>query len=230
MVRWIACRLVAPMVAMLPGMALGLVVMLGGAGQAGADQARADASLARLLTTEGRALAAMPEARLGWLRDGQYERRKPAGADVQTAALATADLSRMPAPRGGTEWECLTEALYFEARGESVKGQLAVAEVILNRVDSPRFPNSVCAVINQGTGQKYACQFSYTCDGSAEVVHERAAWEQVARVAQLMLDGAPRTLTNGATHYHTSAVSPTWSRVYARTTTIGVHHFYRARG
>ncbi len=195
---------------------------------AGSAPVAADASLARLLTTEGRALAAMPEGRLSWLRDG---RNRPQGdATIELAALSDADLARMPAPKGGAEWRCLAEALYFEARGETLKGQFAVAEVILNRVDSPRFPDSVCSVINQGTGRKHGCQFTYTCDGRAEAITEPAAWNRVARVAQVMLNGAPRTLTKGATHYHTAAVRPAWSRIYPRTATIGDHHFYRGRG
>lgn len=136
-------------------------------------------------------------------------------------------LAELPAATGGAEWECLAEALYFEARGESVKGQFAVAEVILNRVGSSRFPNTVCGVVNQGTGKKFQCQFTYTCDGHAEKIHEPAAWERVGKVAKLMLDGAPRALTGGATHYHTTAVSPRWSRSFPRTAQIGVHYFYR---
>ncbi|KUF12013.1 cell wall hydrolase [Pseudoponticoccus marisrubri] len=128
---------------------------------------------------------------------------------------------------GGAEWRCLAEALYFEARGESLKGQMAVAEVIMNRVDSPRYPNSVCGVINQGTGRKYACQFTYTCDGHPEHIAEPGAWERVGQVARKMLSGAPRTLTKGATHYHTTAVNPKWARVFPRTAAIGVHRFYR---
>ena len=136
-------------------------------------------------------------------------------------------LSAQPVATGGDEWRCLAEALYFEARGESVKGQFAVAEVILNRVASRRFPNSVCDVITQGTGKKFQCQFTYTCDGAKEVIHEKRAWTRVGKVARIMLDGAPRPLTEGATHYHTKAVNPRWSQKFARTTTIGVHHFYR---
>ena len=132
-----------------------------------------------------------------------------------------------PVAKGGEQWRCLAEALYFEARGESVKGQFAVAEVIMNRVDSARFPNSVCGVIHQGTGRKYQCQFTYTCDGHAEVIAEHKAFERVGKVAKLVIGGAPRALTAGATYYHTKAVSPKWSRKFARTTTIGVHHFYR---
>ncbi len=136
-------------------------------------------------------------------------------------------LAAQPEPKGGKEWQCLTEALYFEARGESLKGQFAVAEVILNRVDSARYPNTVCGVVNQGTGRKYACQFTYTCDGHPETISEPRAYTRVGKVARAMLDGASRSLTKGATHYHTTAVNPKWSRTFPRTATIGVHHFYR---
>lgn len=129
--------------------------------------------------------------------------------------------------RGGAEWECLTEALYFEARGERAEGLFAVAEVILNRVDSSRYPDTVCGVINQGTGRKYACQFTYTCDGLPEHVKEPRAWVRVGKVASAMLDGAPRVLTDGALFYHTTAVSPSWSLTKALTSTIGEHRFYR---
>ncbi|MFT6424297.1 MAG: spore germination cell wall hydrolase CwlJ-like protein [Celeribacter sp.] len=136
-------------------------------------------------------------------------------------------LAEVPAASGGDNWECLTQALYFEARGESVKGQFAVAEVILNRASSSKFPNSVCGVIKQGTGKKFRCQFTYTCDGRAEVVNEKKAWARLGKIARLMLDGAPRRLTDGATHYHTKAVNPRWARAFPRTASIGVHYFYR---
>lgn len=134
--------------------------------------------------------------------------------------------ARAPAT-GGADWRCLSEALYFEARGESLKGQVAVAEVILNRVASSRFPNTVCGVIHQGTGRKYACQFTYTCDGLPETVNEPAAYQRVGKVARMMLDGAPRKLAGGALYYHTTAVSPRWSRVFTRTARMGVHVFYK---
>ncbi|MEL7253771.1 MAG: cell wall hydrolase [Pseudomonadota bacterium] len=127
----------------------------------------------------------------------------------------------------GADWRCLAEALYFEARGESVQGQFAVAEVILNRVDHAEFPGDVCGVVHQGTGRKYQCQFTYTCDGIKEVISEPRAFEQVGKIAHLMVEGAPRPLTKGATHYHTRAVNPRWARVYPRVATIGVHHFYK---
>ena len=136
-------------------------------------------------------------------------------------------LAAIPYSKGNKEWRCLTEALYFEARGESVRGQFAVAEVILNRRDSARFPDTLCGVINQGTGQKFRCQFTYTCDGRAENVTDQKSWQQLGKIARLMMDGAPRDLTSGATFYHTKAVRPKWARVFTNTTTIGVHKFYR---
>ena len=141
--------------------------------------------------------------------------------------FSKARIAAMPVASGGKNWSCLAEALYFEARGENLNGLVGVAEVILNRVDDRRYPNSVCGVINQGTGQRFRCQFTYTCDGRPETITERRAYERVGKIARLMMNGAPRVLTQGATHYHTKAVRPKWSRVFARTATIGFHHFYR---
>jgi len=171
----------------------------------------------QVLKTEQRGLKAVKADRLGALL------KEPNSA----LPYSTSWLSSLPKASGGAEWRCLSEALYFEARGESIKGQFAVAEVIMNRVDSARFPGSVCNVINQGTGRKFACQFTYTCDGHKEVISEPRAFQRVGKVAKIMLNGAPRELTGGATYYHTNAVRPRWSRKFARTTTIGVHHFYR---
>ncbi|WP_171098384.1 MULTISPECIES: cell wall hydrolase [unclassified Ruegeria] len=153
---------------------------------------------------------------------------KPRKAPEQIEMSYTKDwLDQQPDATGDEHFRCLAEALYFEARGESVKGQFAVAEVILNRVDSTRFPDSLCGVIQQGTGKKYQCQFTYTCDGQKEVIHEKRAYERVAKVARAAIDGLTEDLTEGATHYHTKAVRPSWSRVYKETARIGVHIFYR---
>lgn len=141
--------------------------------------------------------------------------------------LTRAWLDAQPDGQGGPEWRCLTEALYFEARGEPVLGQVAVAEVIMNRVASDRFPSTLCGVINQGTGKRYQCQFSYTCDGLAERISEPAAYARMGKVARLVMDGAAPSLTDGATHYHTNAVRPKWAKVYTKTKRIGVHIFYR---
>ena len=126
-----------------------------------------------------------------------------------------------------TEWACLTEALYFEARGESLVGQVAVAEVILNRVDSRRYPNSVCGVIRQGESRGTGCQFSYRCDGKSDAMSEKGARKLMGQVAWVMLKGKPRILTSEATHYHTTAVRPRWSKKLVKTARIGDHIFYR---
>ena len=149
----------------------------------------------------------------------------PQGSGNLTYSLS--ELNARPKATGDAHFKCLAEALYFEARGETLKGQIAVAEVILNRVNSSKFPNTVCGVIKQGTGRKYACQFTYTCDGNPETIHEPAAYARVAKIARMMLDGAPRRLSGGATYYHTTAVNPSWARKFRRTAKMGVHLFYK---
>lgn len=132
-----------------------------------------------------------------------------------------------PAPTGDAQWECLTQALYFEARGEGLEGQIAVAEVILNRVDSPLYPRTVCGVVKQRGGG--GCQFSYVCDGRTKM-REKGAANMAGRIARAMLDGAPRILTDGATHFHTRGVRPSWSKRFPKTASIGAHLFYRQPG
>lgn len=149
-------------------------------------------------------------------------------ASAQADGLSEAWLAAQPAPEGDANWQCLTEAVYFEARGESLAGQIAVAEVILNRVDSQLYPRTVCGVVKQRGGG--GCQFSYVCDGRADRMREKAAADLAGRVARAMLDGAPRVLTDGATHFHTRGVKPDWSRRFDRTAKIGAHVFYRQPG
>lgn len=185
-----------------------------------------DSRLAALLSQERAALGRLNAARLERLSALPETRRfeKTTPTPVQ---FSREWLDSLPKAKGRNSWTCLSEALYFEARGETIEGQFAVAEVIMNRVDSASYPNTVCGVINQGTGKKYQCQFTYTCDGHEEVVHNKVAFGRVAKIARLMIDGAARTLTKGATHYHTKAVNPRWASTFPRTATIGVHHFYR---
>ena len=187
----------------------------------------ADMRLEDLMGLENRVLDSLSAEHLGSFGPLSSVRAMPRPERLATVNYNRKWLDQQPAADGGAEWECLAEALYFEARGESVKGQFAVAEVILNRVKSSYYPDTVCGVINQGTGKKYQCQFTYTCDGNPERISEPRAFERVGKVARLMLDGAPKVLTGGATHYHTVAVRPSWARKFAKTASIGVHHFYR---
>jgi hypothetical protein len=147
------------------------------------------------------------------------------GGDARV--MSAAALDRMGRARGNRQWRCLTEALYFEARGETVAGQYAVAEVVLNRVDNANYPDTICEVVNEGTGRRYACQFTYTCDGIPEIVTDHRTWNRLGHIARIMMEGAPRDLTRGATHYHADWVSPNWARVYPRTARYGQHIFYR---
>ena len=203
-----------------------LVVGDFGAGLRAVASPDIDGQMLHLLGQEKVNLASISNSNLNKLkttipRDSKYTRRTKRGFNYTTDYL---DSQRTAS--GNSEWRCLTEALYFEARGESVKGQFAVAEVILNRADSSRFPSSICKVVNQGTGRKHACQFSYTCDGRPENVSDKKSWNRVGKVARLMMDGAPRSLTSGATFYHTTAVRPSWARKFRKTAQIGVHLFY----
>lgn len=185
-----------------------------------------ESRMSALLGQEREALSVVPDSRMNLLT--KLPSADDRGVQTQSGVIYDASfLASRPAASGGEQWECLAEALYFEARGESVRGMFAVGEVILNRVDSSAYPDTLCAVINQGTGRRYACQFTYTCDGRAEVINEPRAWERVGKVARLLLDGAPRALTAGATHYHTRAVNPSWAQRFPRTASIGSHYFYR---
>ena len=137
--------------------------------------------------------------------------------DVEPERLFPSSTSRLYSQR---DLECMTEAVYHEARGESRQGQAAVAEVILNRVDSRQFPSSVCGVVNQ------PAQFSYTI-GGAKPMRNKSAYLRARAIAEAALAGAPRNLTQGATYFHTPAVRPDWSRRFQRTVRIGGHIFYR---
>ena len=192
---------------------------------AAADEVMA-ARLGALLGEERQALDIVPDTRLATLTAvPQAARTNSAPAD--DLHLTEAYISTMSTARGGAEWECLAQALYHEARGESLEGIFAVGEVIMNRVDSGAYPNSVCGVVHQGTGRKYACQFTWTCDGKSDAIGNQAAYARVGKIAKMLVDGLPRKLTQGATHYHTKAVSPSWAQRFPRVATFGAHIFYR---
>ncbi len=174
--------------------------------------------LGSLIGAEQRALNSFPEAMIV----AQRPKEAPVRVEYDRSYI-----SQLPAATGGDQFACLAKALYFEARGESVKGQFAVAEVILNRVDSRKYPNSVCGVVGQGANRRNGCQFSYMCDGRADNIREKAAYARVAKIARLMLDGAPRALTGGATHFHTTNIRPRWAKRFPNTAKIGSHLFYR---
>ncbi|NBB17363.1 cell wall hydrolase [Caulobacter sp. SLTY] len=124
--------------------------------------------------------------------------------------------------------ECLTQAVYYEARGETPDGQAAVAQVVLNRARHPAFPKTVCGVVFQRTSS--VCQFSFACDGSMRRGREPGAWRRAQRVAERALGGHVMTGVGNATHFHTINVSPGWGPRMVRVQQVGLHVFYRFGG
>ena len=126
--------------------------------------------------------------------------------------------------------KCLAEAVYFEARGEAVRGQIAVAQVVMNRTFSGFYPNTVCGVVYQNKHRHYACQFTFACDNVADIVREPDMWDRAKKIAKAMLDGQlwlPEVAKS--THYHANWVHPSWVSEMRKTYRFGVHTFYRPR-
>jgi spore germination cell wall hydrolase CwlJ-like protein len=126
--------------------------------------------------------------------------------------------------------KCLAEAVYFEARGEAVRGQIAVAQVVMNRTFSGFYPNTVCGVVYQNKHRHYACQFTFACDNVADVVREPDMWDRAKKIAKAMLDGQlwlPEVAKS--THYHAYWVHPSWVSEMKKMYKFGVHTFYRPR-
>lgn len=126
------------------------------------------------------------------------------------------------------ERRCLATGLYFEARGEQYAGQMAVAEVILNRVSSPDYPNTICGVVYQGAHRRTGCQFSFTCDGESDRPRDAVAWAKSQRLASLYTMGQVEepVLADNTTHYHADYVDPVWASQLHKVAKIGRHIFY----
>ncbi len=123
---------------------------------------------------------------------------------------------------------CLANAIYFEARSEPVRGQIAVAQVVMNRVFSGFYPDDVCSVVYQNAGRHLACQFTFACDGKNKVINERGAWARANRIARQTLEGQiylPEVAKS--THYHANYVHPNWVHEMKRLARFGIHSFYR---
>lgn len=126
--------------------------------------------------------------------------------------------------------ECLTQAVYYEARGEGRDGMKAVAQVVLNRARHPAFPKTVCGVVFQGSGRSTGCQFSFTCNGAMRGAVNRAAWNRARDVASNALSGQVFAAVGNATHFHTTGVAPGWRNSLIRVNQVGDHLFYRFGG
>ena len=195
------------------GLSLGAAYLVGGLGQAAADHGRAE----RFAEATAGALA----------RAGAQPLASPAQA-LRPAIAPDPELARVAAPADhARELDCLTQAVYFEARGESARGQAAVATVIMNRVKNPSFPKTVCGVVYQGASHRNGCQFSFACDGAAERVVETTAWDRARQVAARALSGVVLRDVGKATHFHTTDVAPAWGPQMLRVAQVGLHVFYR---
>ena len=141
--------------------------------------------------------------------------------------FSTEALDSLRMPKMNRELKCLSEALYFEARGEQIEGQIAVADVIINRKNSSHFPSTICGVVSEGSHRRHACQFSYNCDGKLELIYDKVTYRRIVKLSSMILNGAFSDVTNGATFFHASEVSPSWSKKFKKTRKIGRHIFYK---
>lgn len=131
-----------------------------------------------------------------------------------------------------SELKCLATAIYFEARGEPEDGQLAVAQVVLNRVKNPAYPDTICGVVYQNKSKRNRCQFSFACDGRADRVSDQTAWANAEELARRSVEEQKATFiaeVGSATHYHATYVRPRWAGRMTETDKIGRHIFYNTR-
>jgi spore germination cell wall hydrolase CwlJ-like protein len=128
------------------------------------------------------------------------------------------------------EEKCLAEAVYFEARGEAVRGQIAVAQVVMNRAFSGKYPTTACGVVYQNKHRHLACQFTFACDNNPDVIREPDMWDRAKKIAKAMLDGQVWLPEVGkSTHYHAYYVHPSWVSEMTKLYKFGVHTFYRPK-
>ena len=151
-------------------------------------------------------------------------------ADNQRAKTPAERLGLLDEKTRAKSEKCLAEAVYFEARGEAVRGQIAVAQVVMNRTFSGFYPNTVCGVVYQNKHRHMACQFTFACDNNPDVIREPEMWERARKIAKAMLDGQiwlPEVAKS--THYHAYYVRPSWVSEMTRMYRFGVHTFYRPK-
>ena len=155
--------------------------------------------------------------------EGRGDRAGPAAEDAGRAA-------RPDAKERAKAEKCLAEAVYFESRGEPKRGQIAVAQVVMNRVFSGYYPNNVCGVVYQNAHRYNACQFTFACDSVKDVVNDPPLWAQAKEIARDTMDGKLWLTDIGkSTHYHAYWVHPWWVGTMRKLSTIGVHKFYRPK-
>jgi spore germination cell wall hydrolase CwlJ-like protein len=159
------------------------------------------------------------------------------GILILTASVfvtSTANAKGLFSPEANPEMWCMAQNIYYEARGSNRADRISVADVVLNRVQDSRYPNTVCEVVKQGkknadgSMRRNMCQFSWYCDGKSDWPKDGDAWVDAQLIAyNIMQYQQGRGLTEGATHYHATYVKPKWARDLQLVGRIGVHIFYR---
>jgi spore germination cell wall hydrolase CwlJ-like protein len=182
------------------------------------------------LTPEPRGADKAPDATDASARGGETIAPKGQVTGAGQHPMSPAERLRLDEKGRAKAVKCLTEAIYFEARGEPVRGQIAVAQVVMNRVFSGYYPGTVCGVVYQNANRHLACQFTFACDGIPEVVREPEAFERAKKIAAETLDGQLWLPEVGkATHYHAYWVHPSWVHEMTKMYKLGVHTFYRPK-
>jgi spore germination cell wall hydrolase CwlJ-like protein len=125
------------------------------------------------------------------------------------------------------QYMCLAQAIYFEARGEPIEGQVAVAQVVMNRLSDRRFPRTICGVVYQNETRRHRCQFSFACDGKSDTPRNGIAWMRAKYIASLALNGMLENVVGDSTHYHATYTNPVWASDLDPTIVVGRHKFYR---
>jgi spore germination cell wall hydrolase CwlJ-like protein len=212
--------------------------------EAAADHDASAMAIARRFDNLDAPVATDREERVAAFADSLEARREgaaPAARVMKASFTSTTTAADRPLPtparpfhlRGALDesrdLECLTQAVYYEARGESAAGQAAVAQVVLNRTRHPAFPKTVCGVVFQGV-RGGGCQFSFACDGSVHRRVESYAWRRAEQVAAKALDGQVMAGVGNATHFHVASLSPAWGPRLLRVAQVGAHVFYRFSG
>jgi spore germination cell wall hydrolase CwlJ-like protein len=143
---------------------------------------------------------------------------------------ANSSLSSAIVPIGDTatrnQFRCLAQAIYFEARGEPIEGQIAVAQVVLNRLSDRHYPRTICGVVYQNETRRYRCQFSFACDGKSDRPRRGIAWMRAQYIASLAMNGLLKNVAGDSTHYHATYSHPEWAQELEPTVVVGRHKFY----
>ena len=158
----------------------------------------------------------------------------PTGASDTSKVIILRIPQEVVVERGKTvdkkELDCMAANIYFEASTQERIGKIGVAQVTMNRVMSPEFPNSVCEVVFQGPKNKkhkHLCQFSWYCDGKPDVIRSKRMWRECIYIAKYVMLGGVPDITKKSTHYHADYVQPWWAKKMEKTVKLGDHIFYR---